>query len=133
MGDILDSTKEQQETDCLEEGLHEFEEFKALDPQEHLDSGDIQNVPNDNFFKRIELDSIDALSSQTRKLDADQRSVVDIGVSYAQKIRKPGLKPKPPLVVVQGGAGCGKTFVINIMFQWQERILRNSGDDPSNP
>ena len=40
---------------------------------------------------------------------------------------------KPPLVVVHGGAGCGKSFVINLMTQWQEQILRSSGDNPNQP
>ena len=41
--------------------------------------------------------------------------------------------PVPPLIVAHGGAGCGKSFVINLMTQWQERILRTSGDDPNQP
>ena len=42
-------------------------------------------------------------------------------------------QPNPPLVVVHGGAGCGKSFVINLMTQWQERILKTSGDNPNRP
>ena len=65
--------------------------------------------------------------------------IVDIGTSFAQNIRKAALRkfpstlPKPPLVIGHGGAGCGKSFVINLMTQWQERILRQSGDDPNQP
>ena len=105
--------------------------------QSSYDNDKIDIEVKDSFFKKIELDNLDYLSAETRKLDPDQRSVVDIGISYAQNIRKSVSKdssqPKPPLVVVHGGAGCGKSFVINLMTQWQERILRNSGDDPNQP
>ena len=137
VGDILDSTKEQQEEDCLDEGTHDPEQFMALDPEDHFSDDRLDNKSKDSFFKKIELVSLDYLSSETRKLDQDQRRVVDIGISYAQNLRKSSLKesvqPKPPLVVVHGGAGCGKSFVINLMTQWQERILRTSGDDPNQP
>ena len=58
-------------------------------------------------------------------------------VEFAQNMRKSRYKnippPKAPLIVVQGGAGCGKSFVINLMAQWIERILRTPGDNPLHP
>ena len=36
-------------------------------------------------------------------------------------------------MVVQGGAGTGKSTVINILSQQMEKILRTSGDNPDNP
>ena len=88
MGDILDSAKEQQEADCLEEGFHDNEKFAALDPDDYTGKTDCDNTGNDSFYKKIELDSLDALSSETRKLDPDQRAVIDLGVSFAQNVRK---------------------------------------------
>ena len=126
MADLLDPSKEQQEGDCLDEGVQEPETFMAIDPDDYsIDTKDYQI--KDGFYKKINLDSLDYLCEETRKLDADQRSVVDIGVQYAQNIKKSdksvSSKPNPPLVVVHGGAGCGKSFVINLMSQWQERIF----------
>ena len=71
MGDILVSTKEQQEDDCLDEGTHDPEQFMALDPDNQYDKDKIDNKMNDSFFKKIELDSLDYLSAETRKLDPD--------------------------------------------------------------
>ena len=52
MGDILDSTKEQQEDDCLDEGIHDPEEFMALDPDNHHDNDKIDDKMKDSFFKK---------------------------------------------------------------------------------
>ena len=41
--------------------------------------------------------------------------------------------PKPPALLVHGGAGCGKTTVINILKQWIHVTLQKAGDDPSMP
>ena len=37
------------------------------------------------------------------------------------------------MVVLLGGGGVGKTFLINIVKKWAEKILRRAGDDPSKP
>ena len=41
--------------------------------------------------------------------------------------------PTAPLLVVQGGAGSGKSTVIDAISQQVEKILRTTGDDPSSP
>ena len=137
IGDILDAEKEQDDEDCFEEGTVETSGFMALDPDD-LDA-DKKDSSNENgcFFKKIELYDIDYLSAETQNLDPDQRQVIDIGVMYAVNVRKfltgSYSKPTPPLIVGHCGAGCGKSFVINLMTQWQERILRKPGDNPNHP
>ena len=41
---------------------------------------------NDGFYKKIELYNLDYLCAETRTLDTDQRLIVDIGVSFVQKL-----------------------------------------------
>ena len=41
--------------------------------------------------------------------------------------------PRPDNLVVIGGAGSGKTTIINCLTQWAHRILTKSGDDPNSP
>ena len=41
--------------------------------------------------------------------------------------------PKPFYMIVLGGAGSGKSTVINILKQWIHLILKKEGDDPSLP
>ena len=70
-------------------------------------------------------------------LDIDQRIVVDIGVDYAKKCERAGKskcnKPTAPLVIVHGGAGTGKSTVIDALSQSLEQIFRKPGDDPNHP
>ena len=40
---------------------------------------------------------------------------------------------QPPLLTVQGGAGSGKSMVIDIVSQHVEKILREPGDNPNHP
>ena len=91
------------------------------------------------------VDTIDALKSitcrwtlftyklkeNTRSLDIYQRKVVDIGVKYSKdvvKSRKNKSKlPSPVYLMVHGGAGAGKSTVINILAQWVQKILQKEG------
>ena len=37
------------------------------------------------------------------------------------------------MLIIQGGAGAGKSLLIRAMAQWFEKDLRLSGDDPDKP
>ena len=41
--------------------------------------------------------------------------------------------PKPPRIIVQGGAGSGKSTVISTLVQCMEKIFRKEGDNPEHP
>ena len=73
----------------------------------------------------------------SRNLDDDQRIVLEIGVSFAKNVIKSRKAKKAlatqELLVVQGGAGSGKSLVIDILSQQIERILRTPGDNPEHP
>ena len=88
-------------------------------------------------YKKIELYTKEKIDALTLELDEEQRVVLDIGVDFAKNLVKArnGAMPPPkaPLVIVQGGAGTGKSTVIDAMSQQIEQILRTSGDDPSHP
>ena len=63
--------------------------------------------------------------------------VLNIAVKYAKdlvKARRPGnKKPNAPLLMVHGGAGAGKSTVINVVAQWTQKIVQVAGDDINNP
>ena len=42
-------------------------------------------------------------------------------------------RPSPPLVIVHGGAGSGKSRVINSLYTMMTEILKQPGDDPCCP
>ena len=137
IGDILDSAKEQDMSDCKEEGLQDPDNFVALDPSlAPVDKSDLCEVKASKYVK-IELSNLDDLLNRTRTMDPDQRRIVNIGVEFAGNVRKSRYndvkRPSPPYIVAQGGAGSGKSFVINTMTEWMERIFRQPGDNPNYP
>ena len=83
------------------------------------------------------MDDIKILREKTRKLDIHQRRVIEKGVQLSRRIVKSLSEKNPPaesaLVIVHGGAGTGKSTVINILKQWCQLILQQPGDDPDCP
>ena len=69
IGDMLDRTKEQQEADCVDEGTHEPSQFMAIDPDNYSTERNGYDNVKDGYYKMIELDSLDYLCEETRKMD----------------------------------------------------------------
>ena len=67
---------------------------------------------------------------ETRKLDFNQRKVVEIGINYcrglikSQKLKNP--LPNPKNVIVSGGAGSGKSKTIEILSKWCHHLLQQN-------
>ena len=98
---------------------------------------------------------------EARQLDQRQKEVLSIGVEYAKRVvtfnksRKPTnftspnqeqstsansylkssylKRPSPPLIIVHGGAGTGKSRVINSLYTMMSSIFKQPGDDPCCP
>ena len=74
---------------------------------------------------------------KTRQLDKFQRNVIDIGVKFAKDIIKSKREnnpiPRPPYVMVHGGAGAGKSHAIESLAEWIQIILQKSGDNIETP
>ena len=69
-------------------------------------------------------------------MDQDQRLVVDIAMTYIKNIiisRKIPCKFSAPKIIIQGGAGAGKSSVIHVVAQLVERFLRQPGDCLEHP
>ena len=88
-------------------------------------------------YKKIEIPSNKKLIQSSRDLDPYQREVLNIVIKYSKdivKARKPHNKPPvPPLIMVHGGAGSGKSTVIKVVAQWAEKILVQEGQDVGCP
>ena len=133
IGDVLNPQNQQDDDDCEEMGLEENPTFAGRDPSEFLDETDI---PTTGLFKKVVTNSEEELNKLTYKLDNEQRMAHDIGVNFAKQCviaRKTTIKIKAPCLIIQGGAGSGKSTVINVLAQRFEQILRKSGDDPEKP
>ena len=87
-------------------------------------------------YKSIELYDDPTVDSMSRSLDEDQRVVLEIGVAFAKSVIKAKKCQEivviPSLLIVQGGAGSGKSTVIDVLCQHMEKIFRISGDNPDN-
>ena len=132
IGDMMDPALAQENEDCAQEGVEDHPDFLYKDPTD-LD----KNQTEKRKFKPIELYNDDVLESMTQLLDKDQRIVVEIGVDVARSIIKArnskASKVIHELLVIQGGAGTGKSAVIDVLSQQLERILRSPGDNPDHP
>ena len=130
----LDAALEQENADCVEEGLLEHPDFVHADPGQIVTNDDKKVT---SIYRKIEIPNDKQLKEATRSLDAYQREVVNIGVKYARgivKSRKEGnAVPAAPLLMVHGGAGAGKSTVIRVLAQWTQKILQKEGDDVDCP
>ena len=74
---------------------------------------------------------------KTIELDKYQREVLNTIVRYAKDVVKArkhwNRVPKPPLLMVHGGAGAGKSTVIHVITFWTHKILRQEGDSLDQP
>ena len=133
IGDELDPQNEQDRAECEAEGFHDNPNFALSDP----DNLDVERESsNTGLFKTVTIDSDENLHKLTQKLDPDQQIVLSKILNFAYQIklsRKIPVEVTPPLIIVQGGAGSGKSLLIKTMAQWFEKILRQSGDDPDKP
>ena len=120
IGVDLNAAAEQENAECKEE-------LGELHPDYvHLVTDNVEVIEDDinrlqNIYRRINLPNVNTLKYKTRQLDQFQRNVVDIGVKYAKDIiksqREENPYPEPPYVMVHGGAGAGKTFVIQTSLE----------------
>ena len=78
---------------------------------------------------------------EARQLDTRQKEVLSMALHYAKRVVTFPLaapnqqlsKPSPPLVIVHGGAGSGKSRLINSIYTMMTETFKKEGDDPSCP
>ena len=136
IGAQLDPENEQELADAEEEGVLEHPEYAHLDPDQVEDHPD-EDGGEVRAFKSITIPDPDVLLDQARKLDCQQKNVLRMGITYCRDLVKYKSnhceKPTPPLVMVHGGAGAGKSTVIHLLSVMMQKILQQPGDDPNYP
>ena len=124
----------QEDIECDLDGLEEDEQYRHLDPT-GLKDHDFSEAGN--WYRKLELKEQNVLEQETCKLDKWQRQVVDAGLRFVRGWRKYAKghsnPPTPENLVVIGGAGSGKSTVIECLAQWCHRLLEKAGDDPNSP
>ena len=107
----------------------------------HIDPDLLDNaeecIPIQSRYRKVDIPSLENLKESTRNLDEYQRHVVDVGIRFAKDMvmaRKSfSTPPEAPILMVHGGAGAGKSTVINVLAQWVQHILQKEGDDSYSP
>ena len=134
-GEFMDPQGEQNNEDDQLKDIVQQEAFEHLNPE-------FAEPPEDHIFEEafrpIEVQSLQELRIQARKLDVYQRKVLEIGIKHARALVKTrgGKNPLPsdsPLVMVDGAAGSGKSCTINILKQFLKLIMQQPGDNPECP
>ena len=133
-GQAMDPEKHKEDLECEIEGTEEDERYRHLDPE---GLKDLDFPAAGNWYRKLELLDTHVLEKQTCMLDVWQRKVVDNGLRFVRGLKKfsNGFDslPMPENLVVIGGAGSGKSTVIECLTQWSHRILAKAGDDPNSP
>ena len=111
--------------------------FIVLEDGEFSEDAPTSTSSTESIYRKIEVPNEAELKEKLQELDEFQREVVNIGIKYCKdvvKARKMGnKKPDAPLLMVHGGAGAGKSTVINILAMMAQKILLQAGDNPDHP
>ena len=132
----LDAAKEQEDAECEESGdeMHPDYEYLDVENVEIVEKSQSKDVP---LYSRVNIPDYSELKAKTRGMDENQRQVVDIAVTFAKDLIKAedgkNPVPQPLMLMVGGGAGVGKTHVINTVAEWVQHILQKPGDTLNCP
>ena len=135
IGDELDGELENELLECQDEEEVIHPDFAHLNPDELEIGKDIMQTKK--TIRNIETRTLDQILEEARQLDQFQKEVLNLGIKYAQNIRiaRKGKRtyPNAPWLIGHGGAGAGKSTVIDVLSQYIQHILRKDGDDPDCP
>ena len=139
----LISANEEPDSEILED-----DEYIFRNPTDDLDEleKNIDEYPGNQSSKRNEkilyqtivIPELKELKTKVRALHPEQRLVFDKCYKFAIDIKKARKIPtpryvEPPRLIVHGGAGCGKSFLIETLSMWFEYTLKEKGDSPDFP
>ena len=138
IGDQIDPEDAMENDELEAEGISEAGDFAVRDPGS-MPTDVIVSSPATETFRRIDISDKSAMHQSARQLDKEQRQVFDEYIKFCKKVRQSWANsanpmPKPPLIKINGGAGCGKSKLIQDISKWCEHWLRvDSNRDPSHP
>ena len=124
IGIDLDPTGEQDDADATKEGPHEDQELEVLNPNQYNINKEVDK--GGSLFRKIELPAKEEMHKAFIKLDKFQQRTVELCIRHARdiiKAEKGNKAPQQILLVVSGGAGSGKSTVIESLEVWMNYIL----------
>ena len=139
IGETIDPSLEQSNRDAAEEGYHADIDRAILDPDNYITAKEgSESVPDKVLYKPIDISNMDEMLLSVRKLVPEQRKAFDLVIQYCKNTRKASTgwwpMPKAPLLKIHGGAGSGKSKLIDDISKWAEFFLRVSDNrQPTQP
>ena len=135
IADDLDPENQLENDESALEGAKPHPDYDVIEPE------GMYNNPKEfiakESFRKIELDNDDELHGKIRSLDPEQRAAFDLIAKYARDSVKANKGknafPTAPCLLVHGGAGTGKSHIIDVLSQYTEKVFRTSGDAPNQP
>ena len=122
------------------EGEQELDDNRldTFEAEDDLDPGFLQTpVEFEKQYRPIDVPPLEELRQQARSLDFYQHKVLEMGIKHARALVKARSKsnplPKAPLLIVDGAAGSGKSRTINILREFIQLIMVQSGDSTECP
>ena len=142
--DILDPAGHQQNADEEEDddNYDEFEDVPDEFPEynSNRERKDKKSSLKEEkcIYKIPLLDDVLTMKNNVRKLSYEQRVVFDKFIDFCKRImcatRYDGnIDTTPPKIIVHGGGGVGKSYLINLLSQWVHHILSSWGDISEYP
>ena len=135
IGAVLDPELEQEIEECMlgEEQIHP--DFAQLNPDDLEVNNNMKQVKR--TLRKIQIKTADERLEEARKLDQYQKKALTVAVDFAMDVimSRKGKKayPRAPFMMINGGAGSGKSTLISTISQYVHHILRRDGDDPDCP
>ena len=120
----MDPAGEQEDEEARVEGGHQDEELEILNPHQYNINKEMDK--QGSIFRKIDLPSKGDMHKACWKLDKYQQITLELFIRYARDIMKAEKGNKAPqqiLLVVSGGAGSGKSTVIESLEAWLTYIL----------
>ena len=120
-------------------------EQEDMDDTEQLEPPDKSQLPSEekeahgpenSRIKPIEVDSDKIMYDFARKLSFEQMIPFVKLINFCKRVVLSQKRHCPivaPRMIVHGGGGVGKSFMINTIAKWCEKILRQPGDNPDMP
>ena len=154
-GEDLDPAAEQQNADDFENDdndesdydiSEEFPNYSNLpynknkkDKSSKLERCDFKlpDVPQVQIDDAV-VDDVDTMKAGILTLSYEQRVVFDKYIDFCKRVmcsvRYGGnVETDPPRLIVHGGGGVGKTYLINLISQWAHHLLSSWGDPSLYP
>ena len=131
IGDELDPMQEMEIIEC-QDGEDLFHpDFAHVNPDELEIGNNLTQIRK--TVRNIELKTADEMLKEARDLDEFQKKALHIAIRYAQNVliarKRNTPPPSAPFLMVHGGAGSGKSTLINVISQYVHELMMREGDD----